>query len=135
MLTGIHPILSGELLQRLDAMGHSDAVVVADAHFPAERLAHRLVVLPGLGTPEILRAIRTVIPLDSAPCLDLMGSADGSRLPVQSELIEVCGADEADVRFVGRQEFYDLASEAFLTVRSGEMRVYGNAILRKGVVA
>ena len=35
MLTGIDPILTGALLAQLDAMGHSDAVVVADAHFPA----------------------------------------------------------------------------------------------------
>ena len=39
MLTGIHPLLTGELLAHLDAMGHSDAVVLADAHFPADRLA------------------------------------------------------------------------------------------------
>ena len=35
MLEGIHPLLSGELLHHLDDMGHSDAVVIADAHFPA----------------------------------------------------------------------------------------------------
>ena len=33
MLDGIHPLLSGELLMHLDAMGHSDSVVIADAHF------------------------------------------------------------------------------------------------------
>lgn len=48
VLTGIHPILTGELLAHLDAMGHSDAVVLADAHFPADRLASRLLTFPGL---------------------------------------------------------------------------------------
>jgi L-fuconolactonase len=52
MLTGISPILTGELLAFLDAMGHSDAVVIADAHFPAERIASRLVLLPTLGSPR-----------------------------------------------------------------------------------
>lgn len=135
MLTGIHPILSGELLLRLDAMGHSDSVVVTDAHFPAERLANRLIVLPGLRTPEVLRAIRSVIPLDDAPALDLMTSADGTRLPVQEELIAAAGAGEADIRFVSRHDFYHIAADAFLIVRTGETRVYGNALLRKGVVA
>jgi L-fucose mutarotase len=135
MLTGIHPILTGELLAYLDAMGHSDAVVLADAHFPADRLATRLLVFPGLSTPDVLKAVRTVIPLDDAPGLDLMTSADGTRLPVQEELIAAAGAGERDVRFVDRHAFYDVAAEAFLIVRTGETRTYGNAILRKGVVA
>lgn len=134
MLTGIHPILTGELLAHLDAMGHSDAVVIADAHFPAERLASRILVLPGLTTPDVLRAICTVIPLDDAPALDLMASADGAQLPVQDELIAAAGAAGGDVRFVERQAFYDSAAEAFLIVRTGETRKYGNALLRKGVV-
>jgi L-fucose mutarotase len=135
MLTGIHPILTGELLAYLDAMGHSDAVVLADAHFPADRLATRLLVFPGLSTPDVLKAVRTVVPLDDAPGLDLMTSADGTRLPVQEELIAAAGAGEQDVRFVDRHAFYDVAAEAFLIVRTGETRTYGNAILRKGVVA
>jgi len=133
VLTGIDPILTGELLRHLDAMGHSDSVVLADAHFPAERLAERLMVLPGLGTPRTLRAIRTVLPLDDAPVLDLMSSADEARLQVQDELIEAAGAGE-EIRFLSRQEFYNTAATAFLVVRTGETRTYGNALLRKGVV-
>ena len=134
MLTSIHPILTGDLLAHLDAMGHSDAVVLADAHFPAARLADRLLVFPGLSTPDVLTAVRTVIPLDDAPGLDLMTSADGTRLPVQEQLIAAAGAGEDDVQFLARHDFYDVAAEAFLIVRTGETRTYGNAILRKGVV-
>jgi L-fucose mutarotase len=134
VLKGIHPILSGELLAHLDAMGHSDAVVLADAHFPADRLAHRLLTFPGLSTPDVLAAVRTVIPLDDQPSLDLMSSADGTRLPVQEELISAAEAAEADVRFLDRHEFYDVAAEAYVIVRTGETRTYGNVILRKGVV-
>ena len=115
-------------------MGHSDAVVIADAHFPADRLAERLLNYPGLPTPDVLAAVRTVIPLDDAPGVDLMTSADGTRLPVQEELIEAAGASEGDVRFLDRHEFYDVAAVAYLIVRTGETRTYGNAILRKGVV-
>ena len=134
MLTSIHPILTGELLAHLDAMGHSDAVVLADAHFPAARLANRLLVFPGLSTPDVLAAVRTVIPLDDAPGVDLMTSADGTRLPVQEELMAAAKATEEDVRFVERHDFYDVAAEAYLIVRTGETRTYGNVILRKGVV-
>ena len=134
MLTSIHPILTGNLLAHLDAMGHSDAVVLADAHFPADRLAERLLTFPGLSTPDVLAAVRTVVPLDDAPSIDLMTSADGSRLPVQGELIAAAGAAERDVRFLDRHEFYDVAADAYLIVRTGETRTYGNVILRKGVV-
>jgi L-fucose mutarotase len=134
VLTGIHPILTGQLLAHLDAMGHSDSVVLADAHFPAERLASRLLTFPGLTTPDVLRAVRSVVPLDDAPSLDLMASADGTRLGVQSELVAAAGAEERDVRFLPRQEFYEVAAAAYVIVRTGETRTYGNAILRKGVV-
>ncbi len=134
MLQGIHPLLTGELLWHLDAMGHSDAVVVADAHFPAGAVATRLITLPGTTTPEVLAAIRTVIPLDDAPSLDLMASADGTVLDVQGELMAAAGVDRATTRFVDRFEYYDLARTAFVVVRTGETRKYGNALLRKGVV-
>jgi L-fucose mutarotase len=135
VLSGIHPILTGDLLSHLDAMGHSDAVVVADAHFPAARLASRLLTFPGLSTPEVLAAVRSVVPLDDAPALDLMASADGARLPVQEELVAAAGAGPGDVRFVDRHAFYEVAADAYLVIRTGETRVYGNAVLRKGVVA
>jgi L-fucose mutarotase len=134
VLTSIHPFLTGSLLAHLDAMGHSDAVVLADAHFPADRLASRLLDFPGLSTPGVLAAVRTVVPLDDPPAIDLMTSADGTRLPVQDELIAAAGATEQDVRFLDRHAFYEVAAEAYLIVRTGETRTYGNVILRKGVV-
>lgn len=134
MLDGIDPVLTGELLLHLDAMGHSDAVVVADAHFPAHRIGTRVVDLPTLSSPQVLAAIRSVVPLDDAPGLDLMESADGEVLDVQHELVAAAGAGESDVRFVERFAFYDAAAPAYLIVRTGETRKYGNAILRKGVV-
>jgi L-fucose mutarotase len=134
VLSSIDPILTGDLLAHLDAMGHSDAVVLADAHFPAARLAERLLVFPGLSTPDVLAAVRTVIPLDGPPALDLMTSADGTRLPVQEQLIAAARADEEDVRFLDRHEFYEEAAGAYVIVRTGETRTYGNVILRKGVV-
>lgn len=134
MLSGIDPILTGTLLAHLDAMGHSDAVVVADAHFPAARLGARVVDTPGLASPQVLAAVRSVLPLDDAPALDLMRSADGAILTVQHELIAAARAGDDDVRFVERHAFYDLAAEAFLVIRTGETRSYGNALLRKGLV-
>ncbi|WP_460781080.1 RbsD/FucU family protein [Microbacterium shaanxiense] len=134
MLEGINPLLTGEMLLHLDRMGHSDAVVIADAHFPAWALGERVIDLPGTTTPEVLAAIRTVIPLDDAPGLDLMESADGEVLDVQQELMRAAGTAVESTRFVERFAYYELAAPAYLMVRTGETRKYGNALLRKGVV-
>ena len=134
MLMGLDPLLTGDLLAALDAMGHSDAVVLADAHFPAARLAERLIVLPGCTTPELLRAVCSVVPLDEAPAVDLMTSADGHVLPVQEELLSTAGIALHQAGFLDRQAFYDAAASAYVVVRTGETRPYGNALLRKGVV-
>ncbi|WP_194420710.1 RbsD/FucU family protein [Microbacterium abyssi] len=134
MLEGINPLLTGELLLHLDRMGHSDAVVIADAHFPAWALGERAVDLPGTTTPEVLAAIRTVVPLDDAPGLDLMESADGEVLDVQRELMDAAGTTLETTRFVERFAYYEVAKHAYLMVRTGETRKYGNALLRKGVV-
>ena len=134
MLEGIHPLLTGELLLHLDRMGHSDSVVIADAHFPAWGLGERVVDLPGTATPEVVAAIRTVLPLDDAPGIDLMASADGELLDVQRELMAAAGTEVETTRFVERFAYYDLAKAAYVLVRTGETRKYGNALLRKGVV-
>lgn len=135
MLTGIDPVLTGELLCHLDEMGHSDSVVVADAHFPAARLGRRVVTVPALETPRVLRAVRTVLPLDDAPALDLMRALESELLPVQLELLDMAGVGRDEVRLLARSEFYDVAAKAFLVIRTGETRTYGNALLRKGLVS
>lgn len=134
MLEGINPLLTGELLLHLDRMGHSDSVVVADAHFPAWSLGARVVDLPGTTTPEVVAAIRSVLPLDDAPGIDLMTSADGVVLDVQHELMAAAGTTADTTRFVERFAYYEVAKSAYLMVRTGETRKYGNALLRKGVV-
>lgn len=134
MLEGINPLLTGELLMHLDEMGHSDTVIIVDAHFPASRLAERLITLPGTTSPEVLEAVRSVLPLDDSPAVDLMTSADGTVLDVQKELLSAAGVTEADVRFVDRYDFYDEAEDAYVIIRTGETRTYGCVIVRKGLV-
>lgn len=134
MLLNLDPVLTGQLLLALDEMGHGDAVVIADAHFTASKLAKKhLVDLPGLSSPRVLQAIRTVlVPDDYGPALDLMESPDGV-LAVQQELIAAADLGGSESRFVERFAFYDLAAEAELIIRTGETRTYGNALFRKGV--
>jgi L-fucose mutarotase len=118
----------------LDAMGHSDGVIIADAHFPSARLAHRYIDLPGTSVTEVVAAIRSVLPLDAEGPLELMAAADGARLPIHDELIAAARIDAGEPRLVDRFAFYELAVTAFVIVRTGEQRIYANALLRKGIV-
>lgn len=132
MLTGIDPLLSGELLLALDQMGHGDSLVIADANFPAHRLAlGRVVSLTGTSAPAVARAIFTVFPIDPVEPVSLMDST-GERLPVQDELVATLPPHfAAAVGHVGRHEFYELAMDAALIVQSGDSRPFSNLIVHK----
>lgn len=132
MLEGIHPLLTGQLLHWLDEMGHSDAVVVADAHFPARRLGDRVLDLPGTSSPAVVAALRTVLPIDAPHALSLMETAEHTMRDIQHELIDSADLGDSVFDLVERFAFYDAAQQSFLIIRTGETREYGNALLRKG---
>jgi len=136
VLTGIHPILAGDLLAALDRLGHGDELVVADANFPAHRVGAPVVETPGLPSPAVVEAIRTVVPLDGdeRASVLLMAAEGGERLAVQHELVAAASAPADHAAELERFAFYDRAAAARLVVRTGELRPYGNLLLRKGVV-
>ncbi|MFD4421604.1 RbsD/FucU family protein [Agromyces sp. NPDC058484] len=135
MLSGIHPMLTADLLAALDRLGHGDELVVADANFPAHRFGIEVVELAGITSPAAVVAIRTVMPVDryEGPAVLLMTS-EGDELPVQRELLDAAAAPAERTSSLERFAFYDRAAAARLAIRTGEVRPYGNLILRKGVV-
>lgn len=136
MLSGIDPILAGDLLAALDRLGHGDELVVADANFPAYRVGPAVVETPGSAAPRVVEAIRTVVPLDGyeGASVLLMTAEGGERLAVQHELVGAAAVDADRVGELERFAFYERAAGAQLVVRTGELRPYGNVVLRKGVV-
>lgn len=142
MLKGIDPLLGPDLLGTLRAMGHGDEIVVADANFPAASTAAggRLIRADGLGAPRVLEAILSVLPLD-----DFVPAA-AFRMAVVDKPDDVpeITADfaralrksgyEGPIEPVERHAFYARARLAFAIVATGETRLYGNLILKKGVV-
>lgn len=141
MLRGIDPILSPELLMILRAMGHGDEIVIADANFPAESTASRLVRLDGLEAPRVVRAVIGVMPLDSFvddPALSMAVVGDGDEVPPVVGLFQAAIDEVADnpapIRPLERFAFYERARTAFAIIQTGERRHYGNLILKKGVL-
>lgn len=133
MLLNIDPLLTGELLKRLDELGHSEQVVIADAHFPAHGTDPDAIEYPGTGVPQVVRAICAVLPLDADIAPILMDPADGTRPEIFAEIEEAAG-HPSPATLLGRWEFYERANAARIVVATGELRPWGNVILAKGLV-
>jgi L-fucose mutarotase len=131
MLLGIDPLLTGEVLLHLDRMGHSDLVVVSDAHFPAYRVGGTVLDVAG-SSPRVVQAVTSVLRLDDVNPVSLM-DANEPLLDVQRELLAAAGIAPEDATLVERFAFYDVAARASLIIRTTETRIYANAILSKGV--
>lgn len=141
MLRNIPSLLSPDLLWTLRAMGHGDEITIADANFPAVRLGQRCHRLDGITATEVLEAVLTVMPLDSfvsdpAHVMEVVGEPSATP-PIVAEfqaILDLTADDSAPVQGLARFEFYDRAAQSFAIVQTGETRLYGNIILKKGVI-
>jgi L-fucose mutarotase len=146
MLQGISPLLSPDLLHLLASMGHGDEVVLVDANFPTASTAagqsHPPVTCLGVDTTTMLRAILPLFPLDKAvtePAAVMIPQKGDPRYSSETPeaAAEICRLIEAHGSACGHIErfaFYERAKAAFGIVRTGELRAFGNVILKKGVV-
>jgi L-fucose mutarotase len=137
MLINIDPILSPDLLHALRAMGHGDEIAIVDANFPGTSMAQQLIRLDGISVTRATEAVLSVMPLDDfvdvpAVTMEVVGGPDEVP-PAVSELRAVVG-DRGRCGTVERFAFYERAKECFAIVQTGETRLYGNIILKKGVV-
>ncbi|NBJ70814.1 MULTISPECIES: L-fucose mutarotase [Clostridia] len=140
MLKKIPSILSPNLVKILMEMGHGDELVISDANFPAERVGQRVVRADGHTVPELLKAILELFPLDKYSNYQyaLMEVVEGDDVePViwnaYSEVIER-EHPNAQVKYMGRFDFYKQAQGAFAVLITGETALYGNVIIKKGVI-
>ncbi|GHA27909.1 transporter [Devosia pacifica] len=141
MLKGIPPILSPDLLKILRAMGHGDEIAIVDANYPAESAGPRLVRLDGQSATDVLDAILGLMPLDSyvehaAFCMQVVGEPDRVE-PIMEEFSSIISHHETgfDLGSIERFAFYDRVRSAYAIVQTGETRLYGNVLLKKGVIS
>ena len=140
MLKGIDPILGPDLLAILRAMGHGDEIVIADANFPAAAIARSLVRADGVDAVRMVRAITALMPLDDfVPAAAFrMAEVDAPETmpPIAAAFAEVLAAEgySGPIEAIERAAFYDRARRAFAVVATGDTRLYGNLILKKGVI-
>ena len=146
MLRGIPAILPPELLMYLSEMGHGDRLVIGDANFPRRSIAARsgrLVRCDGHPIPALLDAILTLMPLDRyvEHPVGLMAVTPGDPVatPIWDEYAAIIERHDprgrAAIVEIERMAFYEEARETFVTIASGEIALYANIILQKGVIA
>jgi L-fucose mutarotase len=146
MLKGLDPLLSADLLQVLRAMGHGDEITLCDANFPADPVARqtasgRLIRLDGVDLIRSLRAVLSVLPLDTfVPCaahrMEVVG--DPSQIPpvmleAQAEIDRAAGGSHP-MGALERFAYYERAKRSYAIVATGELRFWGNVILTKGAI-
>ena len=141
MLKGLDPLLNADLLQVLRAMDHGDDLVIADANFPATTMGRRLVRMDGVTAPRVLEAVLSVMPLDDfvdEPCgrIEVVGDPDAVPEVCEEfqEIIDRAEGGRFQLARIERFAFYARAREAFAVVQTGETRLYGNVLLKMGVI-
>jgi L-fucose mutarotase len=140
MLRGIDPVLGPELLATLRAMGHGDEIALVDGNYPGLEHARRLVRADGHGVIRLLDAILSVMPVDDFVDQAIFRATVRGDLalvdPVHQEMINVCARREPQraVTPLAPDLFYARVRAAHTIVQTSEPRLYGNVILRKGVI-
>jgi len=151
MLLRIDPALNADVLYALRAMGHGDDVVICDTNFPADSIARqtrlgRLLRMDNLTSAEAIRAVLSVLPLDSfvdhpVERMEVVGRPD-EVLPIHAEVqAEIdaaarrdAGRDAWPMGSIERFAFYERAKQAYAVIVTGERRFYGCFIIKKGVI-
>ncbi len=137
MLKNIDPLLSPDLLHALRAMGHGDEIAIVDANFPATALARRLIRLDGVTVARAVQAVLSVLPLDDfvdrpAYTMQVVGNPDSVPEAVAQMRLLIGAADLCGM--LERDSFYLRARDCFAILQTGETLLYGNIILKKGVI-
>lgn len=140
MLKNIPPLLGPDLLGILRAMGHGDEIAIVDANYPADAAGPALVRLDGVSATDVLEAVLSLMPLDdfvdeAAIVMQVVGDA-GARPPVVTEFDAIVKKHEPSmsVSSLERFAFYERVKAGYAIVQSGERRLYGNILLKKGII-
>lgn len=140
MLKGIAPVVSPELLKLLCEMGHGDELVLADSNFPGVSMARRLLRSDGLSITDILEGIAPLFPFETYTDPLVMITVDAHKKcdpAVEADFMKVIRRYDPSVPApirIDRFAFYERARNAFAVLATGETRLYGCLIIKKGVI-
>jgi len=140
MLKTIDPLLGPDLLYIMRAMGHGDELEIVDANYPAYSAGPEVVRIE-VDAVRTLDAILSLLPLDTfvpAACWRMqVVDHPNQEEPIFAEFRAVIAKREGPqfkLAELERFAFYDRVKQGFAIVTTNERRLYGNVILKKGIV-
>lgn len=140
MLKKIPKNLSPDLVKKMMEMGHGDFILLADANFPGHSHHPNVVRADGLKIPELLDSVLQLLPLDtySEHQVKLMEVVKGDSVvpTIWDEYKKILDRYESDYKidYLERFDFYEQTKDNYVVVVTGETALYGNIMLRKGVI-
>jgi L-fucose mutarotase len=139
MLKGISPVVSPDLLKVLAEMGHGDEIVFADAHFPAHTFGRDGAIVlraDAVACDTLLAGVIPLFELDAyAVPVVMMAAVPGDTLdPAVEKAYRSALGYNGKIELMERFAFYERAKKAYAIVLTGELRKYGNIIIKKGVI-
>lgn len=136
MLKGLNPLLSPDLLFALRSMGHGDEIAIVDGNYPAATDAKRLIRADGHSTTKLLGAILSVMTLDDMVEQAAFIPHTDKPQDCHQAFQGIIAKYEPKIALVPLrgQAFYDRVKGAYAIVASSETALYGNIVLRKGVI-
>lgn len=138
MLKGINPSLRPDLVPVLAVMGHGDEIAIVDANYPPDAHAKRCFRADGHSTTFMLEVILSVLPLDRLVTAAAFRPVptDTAAHEIHREFEAVVAKHEPGLHVVplSGDAFYERVKSAYAIIATGERRLYGNIILRKGVI-
>ncbi|KAK4026665.1 hypothetical protein OUZ56_015692 [Daphnia magna] len=123
--------------------------ILADANFPTASMCNegaKQIRADGHSIPALLEAILTLMPLDTycwspASVMDMTdtdrckGLPEPPLWPEYKRLMKEAEKRDIPLQTMERFDFYGRARKAFAIVQTGETALYGNIILKMGVIA
>jgi L-fucose mutarotase len=141
MLIGIPKAISPGLLYTLDAMGHGDEIVLADAFYPGHSMSRQCLRADGVEVFDLLEGIMGLMNPDTYvkdPIVMMKcGRGDTADPAVEqrfSDIIYSRWPKTPPIKKIDRFAFYERAKNAFAVVLTGSTVKYGCIILKKGVI-
>jgi D-ribose pyranase len=125
-------ILQHELSEVIAKLGHSDALVIADAGLPIPPHVRRIDLAVTGGIPRFMDVLRVVLEEMQVERATIAHEMLTRSPALHAELMAALGRIPVDQ--LNHEEFKLMTAKALAVVRTGEFTPYANVILYSGVV-
>jgi len=125
-------ILNHELIEVIATLGHTDALVIADAGLPIPPEVKRIDLAVIGGVPKFMEVLRAVLDEMQVEHATIAREMAAKSPQLRSEMMASLAGISVDE--VSHEEFKQFTRGARAIVRTGEFTPYANIILHSGVV-